>query len=90
MEWVEGTELDTYVNQFRGNPFVLNDLCIAFTEMAKWLSSMSFAHGDINPDNIIVKATGDLILVDYDDMFTEAMCGKKITKNNHYCPVKVD
>ena len=34
--------------------------------MAAWLRSQPFAHGDIKPDNIMVRPDGTLTLVDYD------------------------
>lgn len=45
--------------------------------MAAWLRSQSFAHGDIKPDNIMVRPDGTLTLVDYDGMFVPAMKGQK-------------
>ena len=52
-------------------------LCYRFCKMAAWLRSQSFAHGDIKPDNIIVRPDGTLTLVDYDGMFVPAMKGQK-------------
>lgn len=77
MEWVEGLMLDKYINKFQGNPFVLYELCYNFRLMAKWLVSQHFAHGDIKPDNILVKANGNLVLIDYDGMFVESMRDEK-------------
>ena len=45
--------------------------------MAAWLRTQSFAHGDIKPDNIIVRPDGSLSLVDYDGMFVPSMKGCK-------------
>ena len=45
--------------------------------MAAWLRSQSFAHGDIKPDNTMVRPDGTLTLVDYDGMFVPAMKGQK-------------
>ena len=36
-----------------------------------------FAHGDLKPDNILVKEDGTLVLVDYDGMYVPAMKGQK-------------
>ena len=52
-------------------------LCYRFCKMAAWLRSQPFAHGDIKPDNIIVRPDGTLTLVDYDGMFVPAMNGQK-------------
>ena len=48
-----------------------------FGKMAAWLRTQSFAHGDIKPDNIIVRPDGSLSLVDYDGMFVPSMKGCK-------------
>ena len=45
--------------------------------MGSWLLSQEFAHGDLKPDNIIVREDGQLVLVDYDGMFVPAMRGQK-------------
>ena len=52
-------------------------LCYRFCKMAAWLRSQSFAHGDIKPDNIMVRPDGTLTLVDYDGMFVPSMKGNQ-------------
>ncbi|WP_211642741.1 leucine-rich repeat protein, partial [Porphyromonas levii] len=44
--------------------------------MGAWLRSQPFAHGDIKPDNIIVKESGELVLIDYDGMYVSSMAGE--------------
>ena len=73
MDWIEGCSLEAYINRYSGNPFELHDLCYNFGLLAKWLISQDFAHGDIKPDNIIVKDDGNLVLIDYDGMFIPGM-----------------
>ena len=41
------------------------------------LRTQSFSHGDIKPDNIIVRPDGSLTLVDYDGMFVPSMKGSQ-------------
>ena len=45
--------------------------------MSIWLLTQPFAHGDLKPDNIIVKEDGSLVLVDYDGMFVPVMQGQE-------------
>lgn len=52
-------------------------LCYRFGKMAAWLRTQSFAHGDIKPDNIIVRPDGSLTLVDYDGMYVPSMKGSQ-------------
>ena len=57
--------------------YAMSMLCYRFCKMAAWLRSQPFAHGDIKPDNIMVRPDGTLTLVDYDGMFVPAMKGQK-------------
>lgn len=76
MDWVEGLTLDKYIDEYKENSFVLHDLCVAFSEMSKWLVDQNIAHGDLKPDNIIIRPTGEIVLIDYDGMYTHSMAGK--------------
>ena len=77
MDWVEGVTLDKYVHQHISDKYALQLITYQFCEMAAWLMSQTFAHGDLKPDNILVTEDGALVLVDYDGMFVPAMQGQK-------------
>ena len=77
MDWVEGETMEAYIAANYHNQSVMSMLCYRFGEMAAWLRTQSFAHGDIKPDNIIVRPDGSLSLVDYDGMFVSSMKGCK-------------
>jgi len=77
MEWVDGITLDRFILQNRNNQKSLQSLTYRFSRMAKWILSQNFAHGDLKPDNILVRKDGSLVLVDYDGMYVPAMKGKK-------------
>ena len=77
MDWVEGTTLDKYIRNNIHNRYNLSLVAYQFCRMASWLLSQEFAHGDLKPDNIIVREDGQLVLVDYDGMFVPAMKGQK-------------
>ena len=77
MDWVEGETMEAYISANYHNQAVMSMLCYRFGKMAAWLRTQSFAHGDIKPDNIIVRPDGSLALVDYDGMFVPAMKGCK-------------
>lgn len=77
MDWVEGITLDKFIQQYIGNSFELHDLCVSFGLLCKWLSGECFAHGDLKPDNIIVRPDGSIVLIDYDGMYVSSMEGQK-------------
>ena len=77
MDWVEGETMETYISSNYCNQYAMSMLCYRFGKMAAWLRTQSFAHGDIKPDNIIIRPDGSLTLVDYDGMFVSSMKGCK-------------
>ena len=77
MDWVEGETMEAYIAANYHNQSAMSLLCYRFGKMAAWLRSQSFAHGDVKPDNIIVRPDGSLTLVDYDGMFVPSMKGSK-------------
>lgn len=77
MDWIEGETMETYVAANYTDTHAMSMLYYRFCKMAAWLRSQSFAHGDIKPDNIMVRPDGSLTLVDYDGMFVPAMKGQK-------------
>ena len=77
MDWVDGETMETYIADHYADHHTMAMLCYRFCEMAAWLRAQSFAHGDIKPDNIMVRPDGTLTLVDYDGMYVAAMKGRK-------------
>ena len=75
MDWVEGETMEAYIAANYHNQSAMSMLCYRFGKMAAWLRTQSFAHGDIKPDNIIIRPDGSLALVDYDGMFVPSMKG---------------
>ena len=77
MDWVDGETMEAYIAANYRNQSAMSLLCYRFGRMAAWLRSQSFAHGDVKPDNIIIRPDGSLTLVDYDGMFVPSMKGSK-------------
>ncbi len=77
MDWVEGETMEAYIAANYRNQSAMSMLCYRFGKMAAWLRTQSFSHGDIKPDNIIVRPDGSLTLVDYDGMFVPSMKGSQ-------------
>lgn len=77
MDWVEGMTLDKYIRKVINDKKALSQLATNYKNLAIWLLNQPFAHGDLKPDNILVKNDGSLVLVDYDGMFVPVMQGQK-------------
>ncbi|UKK47375.1 WG repeat-containing protein [Prevotella sp. E9-3] len=77
MDWVDGMTLDKYIRKIIDDKKTLRQLADNFRKLAIWLLNQPFAHGDLKPDNILVKDDGSLVLVDYDGMFVPAMQGQR-------------
>lgn len=76
MDWVDGQTLDVYIKENQHDQYRLQILAYRFCKMGAWLLSQSFAHGDLKPDNILVRKDGSLVLVDYDGMYVPSMEGE--------------
>ena len=77
MDWVDGETMEAYIAANYRNQSAMSMLSCRFGKMAAWLRTQSFSHGDIKPDNIIVRPDGSLTLVDYDGMFVPSMKGSQ-------------
>ena len=77
MDWIDGETMENYIAENYQDNYAMAMLCYRFCKMAAWLRSQPFAHGDIKPDNIMVRPDGSLTLIDYDGMFVSAMKGQK-------------
>ena len=77
MDWVDGETMEAYIAANYRNQSAMSMLCYRFGKMAAWLRTQSFSHGDIKPDNIIVRPDGSLTLVDYDGMYVPSMKGSQ-------------
>ena len=77
MDWIDGETMENYIAENYQDNYTMAMLCYRFCKMAAWLRTQSFSHGDIKPDNIIVRPDGSLTLVDYDGMFVPSMKGSQ-------------
>ena len=77
MDWVDGQPLDACLRENLDDEYALQMLAYRFCNMGAWLLSQPFAHGDLKPDNILIRNDGSLVLVDYDGMYVPSMKGEK-------------
>ena len=77
MDWIEGDTMESYISSHYRDTDAIFSLYKRFCDMAVWLRSQPFAHGDIKPDNIMIRPDGSLVLVDYDGMYVPSFAGQK-------------
>ena len=77
MDWVDGKPLDKYIRENITSKYIIETLLKNFYQLAEWLITQPFAHGDLKPDNILVCEDCTLILVDYDGIYVPSMKGQK-------------
>lgn len=76
MPWVDGEPLDQHIRRLvNEEPDRLQLVAYKFSVMASWLVNQPFAHGDLKPDNILVRQDGSMVLVDYDGIYVPSMRG---------------
>ena len=74
MEWAEGEALGSCLA--RAGEAEREAIADSFELMVRWLLHQPFAHGDLKPDNIIVRPDGTMALLDYDGMYVPSMAGE--------------
>jgi hypothetical protein len=81
MEWARGRTLAEFLEAEHGNPSALRNLRQSLTTLAEYLEGSGIAHGDIQPENVMVSADGATVqLIDYDGLYVEALKGSKATE----------
>jgi hypothetical protein len=85
MLWVNGETIDRYVARHLQIGFVqpIELVKQQFIEMMQALAADGIAHGDLEPSNILVTQDGQLILVDYDNMYVPSLAHLQSTETGH-------
>lgn len=70
MEWIDGPTLFEAADEAasEGNRVVLMALADAVREMSAALAAARVTHGDLAPDNLMMRSTGELVCVDLDTL----------------------
>jgi hypothetical protein len=82
MAWVQGPNLDRFVEGVLDKPRELAALREKFRALVRDIEAGKFAHGDLQHGNILVSGK-DLLLIDYDGMWVPALIGRQATEIGH-------
>ena len=69
MEWVDGVNLKSYIDQNIDNTKRISDLAEKFLEMVGELHKKEISHGDLQHGNVLIRHDGTLCLIDYDSLY---------------------
>ena len=75
MDWVEGETLKEYINDHIHDSGAITALAEQFKSMVHHFHQNNIAHGDLQHGNIMVKADGSLMTIDYDSMYIDELEG---------------
>ena len=81
MAWAQGRTLAEFLESEHRNTQALHNLRQALAKLADFLERNQIAHGDIQPENLMVNADGSVVqLIDYDGMFVDVLRGSTATE----------
>lgn len=81
MAWAKGKTLAEFLEDEHGNSLALQRLRRALNRLSYDLEQNHVAHGDIQPENVIVNHDGSAIqLIDYDGMYVDALKDSRATE----------
>lgn len=80
MEWIEDLNLTEYISLNLMNKGALEKLANNFLKLFEDLHSLNISHGDLQPNNIKITASGDIKLIDYD-----SVCIPILAENRDFC-----
>ncbi|TQM12260.1 hypothetical protein FB548_2191 [Pseudoxanthomonas sp. 3HH-4] len=81
MAWANGRTLAEFLEAEHGTKASLEKLRSALAALAIFLEKNGLAHGDIQPENLMVSAGGAAVqLIDYDGLFVESLNGAQATE----------
>ena len=76
MDWVDALPLKKYIEKHISEKQTILKLAEAFKDMVASLHQHHISHGDLQHGNILVKADGSIILVDYDSLYVPSLQGE--------------
>ncbi|MFT7520874.1 MAG: aminoglycoside phosphotransferase (APT) family kinase protein [Kiritimatiellia bacterium] len=76
MDWVQGRSLLAEVEHRLGDSVALRALADSLLHLLDTLHQHMLTHGDLQPDNLVVQADGQVLLFDLDDVVVDSIVGE--------------
>jgi hypothetical protein len=83
MEWVDGDNLDRWVEKHLKDPRALRKLAERWAELMDQLEKAKIGHCDLQHGNVLVDPSGNLKLIDYDGMYVPPLRGRGSHEKGH-------
>lgn len=85
-KWVAGRTFDWWIRKalYDKSPEKLHSLAQKFTALVLEMIEGGWRHGDIKPENILVREDGELILVDCDSLYSPGLPARASMGTPHY------
>lgn len=83
MAWLSARPLCAYVQEHLWDSSALVQLALRFAAMVGHMRDVGIAHGDLQHGNLLVDASGNLRLIDYDGMYVPALTGRPSGERGH-------
>src|ERR1041385_6533609 len=83
MEWVDGLQLNTWVDRHSQDPKALRQLEERWAALMDALEAQKIGHCDLQHGNVLVDTHDHLKLIDYDGMYVPALRGKGSHEKGH-------
>ena len=83
MEWVDGLQLNTWVDRHAQDPKALRQLDERWAALMDALEAAHIGHCDLQHGNVLVDHHDHLKLIDYDGMYVPALRGKGSHEKGH-------
>jgi hypothetical protein len=83
MAWLSAQPLCGYLQEHLWDGSALVQLALRFAAMVEHLRASGIAHGDLQHGNLLVDASGNLRLIDYDGLYVPALSGRPSGERGH-------
>ena len=83
MEWVDGDNLDRWVEKHVKDPRALRKFAERWEELMEALEKSKIGHCDLQHGNVLVDGSGNIRLIDYDGMYVPPLRGRGSHEKGH-------